>query len=205
VLVAPLALRAHLQVSVAFARHGQHLRSRSVEGCGFLPLRGPHAGSETFVKVEPGLWASLEPEHATAATLGLVRRLLATTPIRKPVPALPEGWFARLALATLGAIQLLPFEGGPLELEEVNSGLLDPAAGGLALLLEQTRQLIGFGDPAPLAALWTHLADSRPMDLRTLEIQAVPADLPDEAPSEVDFLVARQAHQFWIREPHASH
>jgi protein-L-isoaspartate(D-aspartate) O-methyltransferase len=205
VLVAPLALRANLQVSVAFAHHGHHLRSRSVEGCGFLPLRGPHAGPNTFVKVQPGLWASLEPEHATAATLDLVRRLLATTPTREPAPEVPEEWFARLALAMPGALQLLPFGGGPLELEEVNSGLLDPAAGGLALVLEQTRQLIGFGNPAPLAALRIHLTDSRPLDLRTLEIQTVPADLPDEPPPEVDWVLARQAHRFWIREPQASH
>jgi protein-L-isoaspartate(D-aspartate) O-methyltransferase len=205
VLVAPLALRANLQVSVAFAHHGHHLRSRSVEGCGFMPLRGPHAGPDTFVKVQPGLWASLEPEHATAATLDLVRRLLATTPTREPAPEVPEEWFARLALAMPGALQLLPFGGGPLELEEVNSGLLDPAAGGLALVLEQTRQLIGFGNPAPLAALRIHLTDSRPLDLRTLEIQTVPADLPDEPPPEVDWVLARQAHRFWIREPQASH
>jgi protein-L-isoaspartate(D-aspartate) O-methyltransferase len=204
VLVAPLALRAHVQVSGAFARHGLHLRSRSVEDCGFMPLRGPHAGPETFLKVQPGLWASLEPEHATAATLRLVRRLLATTPIREPASEVPEGWFARLALATPGAIQLLPFDGGELELEEVTSGLLDPAAGGLAVLLEQARQLIGFGDPAPLAALRMHLTNSRSLDLRTLEIRAVPAALPDEAPPEVGWVVARQAHLFWIREPQAS-
>jgi protein-L-isoaspartate(D-aspartate) O-methyltransferase len=206
VLVAPLALQGNVHVSVAFARHGQgrRLHSRSVEGCGFLPLRGPHAGPETFVKVQPGLWASLEPEHATAAALDLVRRLLATTPIQEPAPGLAEGWFARLALATPDAIQLLPFGGGQLELEEVSSGLLDPAAGGLALVLEQAHQLIGFGDPAPLAALRTHLATSRPLDLRLLKIQVVPADLPDEAPPEVDWVVARQAHRFWIREPQAS-
>ena len=127
--------------------------------------------------------------------------LLATTPIREPAPGLPGGWFARLALAAPGAIQLLAAEGERWELEEVSGGLLDPAAGGLALVLEQAGQLIGFGDPAPLVALWRHLATSRPLDLRSLEVQAVPAEFPDAAPPEVDWVIARQEHRFWIREP----
>lgn len=196
-LVAPIELHAGIHASVGFARHGRHLRSRSVQGCGFLPLRGPHAGPDTFVKVQPGLWASLE--DPAQDTLTLLRELLTATPTREPAAALPEGWFARLVLQEPGAIQLLPFADG-LELEEMNSGLLDPAAGGLALVLEQARQLIGYGDPAPLAALRTHLAASRPLDLRSLEIQAVPADLPHEAPPEVDWVVARPAYRFWIRE-----
>jgi len=198
VLVAPLALHAGVHVSVGFAPTGRHLRSRSVEGCGFLPLRGPHAGATTFAKVQPGLWASLE--DATDATLTLLGELLTTTPTREPAPGLPEGWFARLALAAPGAIQLLPAEGQRWELEEVSGGLLDPAADGLALVLEQAGQLIGFGDPAPLVALRRHLATSRPLDLRSLEIQAVPAGLCDEAPPEVDWVIARQEHRFWIRE-----
>jgi protein-L-isoaspartate(D-aspartate) O-methyltransferase len=197
-LVAPLGLHAGLHFSVGFVRHGRRLRSRSVQDCGFLPLRGPHAGPDTFVKVQPGLWASLE--DATQATLTLLRELLTTTATREPAAVLPKGWFARLVLQEPGAIQLLPFADGQLELEEVNSGLLDPVAGGLALVLEQARQLVGFGDPAPLAALRAHLAASRPLDLRSLEIQAVPADLPDEAPPEVDWVVARPAYRFWIRE-----
>jgi protein-L-isoaspartate(D-aspartate) O-methyltransferase len=199
VLVAPLALHASVHVSVGFAPYGRHLRSRSVEGCGFLPLRGPHASADTFAKAQPGLWASLE--DATDATLTLLGELLATTPIREPAPGLPEGWFARLALAAPGAIQLLAAEGERWELEEVSGGLLDPAAGGLALVLEQAGQLIGFGDPAPLVALWRHLATSRPLDLRSLEVQAVPAEFPDAAPPEVDWVIARQEHRFWIREP----
>jgi protein-L-isoaspartate(D-aspartate) O-methyltransferase len=201
VLVAPLALHAGVHVSVGFAPTGRHLRSRSVEGCGFLPLRGPHAGAKTFAKVQPGLWASLE--EATDATLSLLGELLTTTPTREPAPGLPEGWFARLALTAPGAIQLLPAEDERWELEEVSGGLLDPAADGLALVLEQARQLIGFGDPAPLAALRRHLATSRPLDLRSLEIQVVPAELPDAAPPEVDWVIARQEHRFWIREPTA--
>jgi protein-L-isoaspartate(D-aspartate) O-methyltransferase len=201
VLVAPLALHASVHVSVGFAPYGRHLHSRSVEGCGFLPLRGPHASAKTFAKVQPGLWASLE--DATDATLTVLGELLAATPTREPVPGLPEGWFARLALSAPAAIQLLPAEGERWELEEVSGGLLDPAADGLGLVLEQARQLIGFGDPAPLAALRRHLATSRPLDLGSLEIQAVPAELPDEAPPEVDWVIARQAHRFWIREPQA--
>jgi protein-L-isoaspartate(D-aspartate) O-methyltransferase len=203
VLVAPLGLHPGVHVSVGFARHGRHLRSRSVEHCGFLPLRGPHAGPDTFVKLQPGLWASLE--DATHATLTLLRELLTATPTREPtpVPELPDGWFARLALAEPGAVQLLPFERQGGELAEMGSGLLDPAAAGLAVVLERAGQLVGFGDPAPLQRLRAHLAHSQPLDLRTLEIEAVPAELPDPAPAGVGWVVARPAHRFWIREPAA--
>jgi protein-L-isoaspartate(D-aspartate) O-methyltransferase len=201
VLVAPLGLHAGVHVSVGFARHGPHLRSRSVEHCGFLPLRGPHAGPDTFVKVQPELWASLE--DATDATLTLLREVLTATPTREPTPVreLPDGWFARLALAEPGTIQLLPYERQGGKLEEMGSGLLDPAAPGLAVALERAGQLVGFGDPAPLQALRAHLAHSRPLDLRTLEIEAVPAELPDPVPAGVGWVVARPAHRFWIREP----
>jgi hypothetical protein len=89
-----------------------------------------------------------------------------------------EGLVCPAGAARARTIQLPPFADGQPELEETNRGLLDPAAAGLALVLEQARQLIGFSDPASLTALRTHLAASRPLDLRSLEIQAVPSGSP---------------------------
>lgn len=43
-VVAPLWLYGGLQASVAFRKDGRSLRSRSVEPCGFIPLRGSGAG-----------------------------------------------------------------------------------------------------------------------------------------------------------------
>src|SRR5437867_3436494 len=53
VVVAPLWLRAGAQVSVAFVRAGDELRSRSMCACGFMRLRGPHEGPDAHVVV-PG-------------------------------------------------------------------------------------------------------------------------------------------------------
>jgi protein-L-isoaspartate(D-aspartate) O-methyltransferase len=55
-LVMPLSLNGPQQ-SVAFTRSGKHLRSVSLHGCGFMPLRGAFAGPEESVSLapEPGL------------------------------------------------------------------------------------------------------------------------------------------------------
>ncbi len=47
VLVLPLALGPGLTMAVAFEKLGQVLTSRSMAYCGFMPLRGPHAGPES--------------------------------------------------------------------------------------------------------------------------------------------------------------
>src|SRR6202020_1593510 len=46
VLVLPLALGPGLTMAVAFEKVGQILTSTSMAFCGFMPLRGPHAGPE---------------------------------------------------------------------------------------------------------------------------------------------------------------
>lgn len=52
VIVAPLWLRAGVQASVAFRKHGDRLVSESVRPCGFMRLRGPNAGPEALVTVD---------------------------------------------------------------------------------------------------------------------------------------------------------
>jgi protein-L-isoaspartate(D-aspartate) O-methyltransferase len=55
-LVLPISLNGPQQ-SVAFVRAGNELRSDSVHGCGFIPLRGAFAGPEVCLSLasEPGL------------------------------------------------------------------------------------------------------------------------------------------------------
>ena len=43
-LVMPLALRCHMQLSIAFVKRDTFLESRSMEHCGFISLRGSLAG-----------------------------------------------------------------------------------------------------------------------------------------------------------------
>jgi protein-L-isoaspartate(D-aspartate) O-methyltransferase len=57
VLVVPLWLRAGTEAVVAFERRGDRLVSRGVDPCGFMRLRGPHAGPERYVPI--GEWLAI--------------------------------------------------------------------------------------------------------------------------------------------------
>lgn len=50
-LVVPLWLARSKQFAVGFQKDGDRLRSVAVTDCGFMRLRGPHAGPETYVTV----------------------------------------------------------------------------------------------------------------------------------------------------------
>jgi SAM-dependent methyltransferase len=112
-------------------------------------------GAADIVEVQPGLLATVD--QVDEAQLALLRRLLATTPVREAAPPLPEslGWFARLALDEPDAIHLLaPGDGD----EEERRGLFDPTPTnpGLALVLQNEGRLAGFGDQASLSRLRAH-------------------------------------------------
>lgn len=69
-LVLPLGLRGP-QVSVAFEAVGGHLESVSVEGCGFMPLRGSMSGSRASAEIAPGLTLVTDERlHVDAGTIG---------------------------------------------------------------------------------------------------------------------------------------
>jgi protein-L-isoaspartate(D-aspartate) O-methyltransferase len=57
VLVIPLWLRAGTEAVVAFERREDRLVSRGVDPCGFMRLRGPHAGPERYVPI--GDWLAI--------------------------------------------------------------------------------------------------------------------------------------------------
>ena len=64
-LLVPLSVAA-IQLSIAFSAVNGHLESRSVEGCGFMPLRGAFASPRTSLNLGPngGPWISLENPDA---------------------------------------------------------------------------------------------------------------------------------------------
>jgi protein-L-isoaspartate(D-aspartate) O-methyltransferase len=70
-LVLPLSLGAALQYSIAFERTGDHLESRSVLPCGFMPLRGTFAGPVTRQRLgaPAGLLVESAPRPAGAPGL----------------------------------------------------------------------------------------------------------------------------------------
>jgi protein-L-isoaspartate(D-aspartate) O-methyltransferase len=182
VLVLPLWLRPGLQVSVAFAREVDRLRSTSAHGCGFMRLRGAHAGPEMQVVV-PGWrdrvdgatpereWvAAVEdaaPEHVAA-----LRALLAG-PIRSaPVPLPAPGWTTRLALEEPDTIAL----SGRETWWHFACGLFAPQGDSLAVF--DAGQVLSFGDPLCGDRLRARLPELAPLQLRDLEIEAVAHPAP---------------------------
>lgn len=168
VLLVPLWLRGGLQASIAFRREGQRLRSTSVEPCGFMRLRGAHAGPEGYLTVN-GWCASLEEVSAAAATLG---DLLRRTPRAVPAPDLPRGWFTRLALEEPAAIML----SGVPDWHRSMAGIFDAAGRSLAVVDGQT--IMSFGGDEALVRLRERLTGLRPLDLRALRVEATPAGQP---------------------------
>jgi protein-L-isoaspartate(D-aspartate) O-methyltransferase len=52
ILVVPFWFRAGVQASIAFIKRDRHLESVGVECAGFMRLRGPHSGPESYVRVD---------------------------------------------------------------------------------------------------------------------------------------------------------
>ncbi|MGI9119507.1 MAG: methyltransferase domain-containing protein [Acidimicrobiales bacterium] len=176
VLVVPLCLRAGVQASLAFTKRPDRLKSLSVEPCGFMLLRGPAAGPESYVSI--GTWsASLDgPDPDTVALLG---DLLQQEPISEPAPDLDSGWFTPIALIHDGAVSLVRFQEGR---SRICQGILDRATGTLAVVESSVAD--GCATPTTVHAFGGDEAHSRlrdllgrrpPWKLSDLTIEAVPA------------------------------
>jgi protein-L-isoaspartate(D-aspartate) O-methyltransferase len=195
-VVVPLWLRAGVQASVAFVRDGETLRSRSVELCGFMRLRGPHAGPESYVKVD-GEWSmALDDPHQGAVEL--VRQLLASRPrvekLETAASSLGE-WFVSVALSERGAVRMWRMnDDGTVD---NRAGLLDVDAGGVALV--EGDRLSSFGERAPTSRLRAHLA-AKPLDLRKTRILAVPATHPAPHGGE-HWSLERREYRFVVSPP----
>jgi protein-L-isoaspartate(D-aspartate) O-methyltransferase len=173
VLVVPLWLRAGVQLSVAFRRDGDVLRSGSVRYCGFMRLRGPHAGPEGHVPVGDGVYAMLD--DTSAATVSLLHGLLATEPGTYPLPAVSPAVKNRIALdqpRTVGLGEL--HAGGSFQ-----AGLYETAqTGGPSLAVLGDGGLLSYGSPAARDRLLGALAAARPLDLASLRVTAYFEDFP---------------------------
>ncbi|WP_433513810.1 methyltransferase, FxLD system [Nonomuraea sp. CA-143628] len=73
-LVVPLRIHNNTTRSIAFDRTGSHLVSRSMNHCGFIPMRGIGQHTEPHIALTDNgditLLLSDEPDHDTAARLG---------------------------------------------------------------------------------------------------------------------------------------
>ena len=178
ILVMPLWLRPGVQVSVAFVREGYRLKSVSAHGCGFMRLRGPHAGPDTHIIV-PG-WADRVDgaskerewiaalEDASPDRVARLRELLGgpATSSRVALPA--AGWTTRLALEERDAIAL----SGRRTWWNFACGLFAPGRDSLAVF--DAGQIVSFGDPQCAERLRVRLPQLTALKLRDLDIQARP-------------------------------
>jgi protein-L-isoaspartate(D-aspartate) O-methyltransferase len=168
VLAVPVWLRTGVEALVAFERRGQRLVSCGVDPCGFMRLRGPHAGPERYIRM--GEWFAML-EDASADDAVLLDALLRLQPSEEPLGAeLPAGWFARLSLREPDAIRLAATGDQDVTL----AGLFDRRARSLALVGDG--RVRAWGGDAALRRLLNRLPDLRdhPLDLHHLHVEAVP-------------------------------
>lgn len=197
-LVVPLWLRLGLQLSIAFARRADRLVSASVEPCGFMRLRGAHAGPEAYVQVEG--WQVMLDDRSPEVVASL-HSLLAQAPRREPAPHLAAGILTRLALEEEQAVRLWHESD-----RRHATGLLDMERAGLALLeggvspdaTPQVDQLVVYGDATVLERLRARVDKLSPLDLRGLDVEVGP---PAGAPAAGAIAVLhRPQHVFVVRQ-----
>jgi protein-L-isoaspartate(D-aspartate) O-methyltransferase len=180
VLVLPLALGPGLTMAVAFEKLGQVLTSRSMAYCGFMPLRGPHAGPESRTLVSrwddttlgrqvESRWVAAFPD-ATQERGDILRALLADGVNRTvPAPPLVAGWNVRLVLEEPDPIHLFAIGAAP---PRNAVGLFDAARESLALV--EGDSITSFGSDASLERIAARITTCEPFDLLTLRITAMP-------------------------------
>lgn len=189
IVVIPLWLRSGVQASIAFRKRNGDLQSVSVEPCGFMRLRGPHAGPEGYVQVHD--WIVLM-DQADSRKVEILRRLLAETPRREPAPAFSKEWWSlRLALEEPMAIRL-----GDKDNRRQAKGVFDPEAQSLALVIDDTLEV--FGSDVAREVLLKRAVGAPPLELRKLSIEAVPSAANHKPPSARS--IVRPNFSFFIRE-----
>ncbi len=189
IVVIPLWLRAGVQTSIAFKKSDGHLQSVSVEPCGFMRLRGPHAGPEGYVQAHHWIAAL---DESDPSKIQVLRRLLNETPSREPAPELPKGWSLSLALREPRAIILNDKDNW----RKWAAGIFDADAQSLALIFDHSLEV--FGNDNAKALLLDRVAGSRPLDLRKLYIEAMPSKATSGPAST--WAIVRPNFRFFVRE-----
>ncbi len=173
IIVVPLWLRAGVQASIAFRRDGSDLVSIDVTPCGFMRLRGPHAGPETYFPLDGWVLCddATDPSRRDTA-----RRLLESPTTSTQAPNLPSGWFARVALSHPAPIRMWTTQEPWLD----RQGIMLPDWTGLAVT--EGERILTFGDARAYDEL-LRVASASEGDLEQVTVQArrgrVPSDTTD--------------------------
>ncbi len=185
-LVAPLWIGPGLELAVCSVRDGDRLRSTSVDYCGFMRLRGEHAGPEHAVQV--GEWITTVV-HRDSDALAVLERLLETPGQRQHVPAPPEGWFARLAISDPDAVALSHLA----DPSRYMIGVFDATEPSLALVNHD--ELVVWNDNGSAANRLTSVLTGEPLDLTQITIEVAPLDTTAASGAIV---IPRRDHQLTI-------
>jgi len=206
-LVLPLSV-GPAQFSIAFVKTDGVLRSRSLQPCSFMPLRGrmgdAAAGSRTN-RAAPGL--RLMMTNGAAHDANQIAALLEKPPASRIIAGVQHGWFSALAFALADTRQLRVFafvssDDARYGFVGHGYGIFDLAAGGGTIIRLSDAQdgtadmtTLIYGDAQTGAWLdrvfadWgTHGAPSA----QEYSVTAVPADAP----------VLASAGEFIVRIPH---
>ncbi|MFE2869183.1 methyltransferase domain-containing protein [Embleya sp. NPDC059259] len=176
VLVAPMWLRPGLELAVAWRRGtGGMLVSTSVARCGFLQLRGPHAGPGRTHALTGDL--AVIGEDLPPAALDVLRGLLDhgavdAGPVLGPVDVRLTGF----ALAEPRSVLFLGHPG-----DGMTWGLFDPERPALAVLMQD--RILVYGDRDAAVDLYYGVAGAPVVNADRLRLEAIPVapGLPDSA------------------------
>jgi methyltransferase of FxLD system len=206
-LVLPLSV-GPAQFSIAFVKAGGTLRSRSLQPCSFMPLRGSMGDDATgarTVTAAPGL--RLTMTNAAAPDAERIAALLETTPVSRASAGIQHGWFSALAFALADTRQARVFafvasDDARYGFVGHGYGIFDLEAGGgtvirLADTMDGTADMttLVYGDARTGAWLDQVFADWAARGVprvQEYDVTALPADAPVSAP----------AHGFIVRIPH---
>jgi protein-L-isoaspartate(D-aspartate) O-methyltransferase len=168
-LVVPLDLRG-IQRSVCFERAGDHWTSRSSRPCGFMRMRGPFAGPDRAVVLDPGTHLTLLLPDARELDTAAVLEVLGAPEVEIATGVSPAAmelfdgfglWLAIheprwFALSSRGPDPRLPEAPLRNESGSATSGLLDEF--GLATLAMRDGELLVIGTERIAEDLAAHVA-----------------------------------------------
>jgi protein-L-isoaspartate(D-aspartate) O-methyltransferase len=195
-LVTPLWLRPGLELSIAWERGADGvLTSVSVSPCGFLQLRGPHAGAGRIQSLTGDL--VVMGEDLPPATLDVLRDLLDhgamdMGPAVGDAPARLTGF----ALAEPRTVLFHGHSGDPS-----TWGLFDPDRPALAVLVDG--RILAYGDRDAAAELYYGVAEAPRVNAGRLQVEAIPIDAADPDPPAAggrSWTVEREVYRYRVTD-----
>jgi protein-L-isoaspartate(D-aspartate) O-methyltransferase len=195
------------QLSVAFEKRDGVLHSRYARCCGFMRLRGEHAGPDLIAPLDESGQAVISAADVERLNLKHLRALLVKEPQVDEI-SLAGGWLAGFSLdlwlALNGLLQgwlRLPQPAFGLEAGEYT--IFEGEIGSLCLMgngQERTKLLYTYGDPATREQLLKMMADweaKGPLDPNHVHVTAHPANVQVKSAKE-EWLIRKRWWQYVV-------